>query len=291
MRTLVRSVALHQSDLHIRLFSRLLEGSLSSNDQAFFLVWMWGGGGAVGVYSVGWKAALVGMVPPLWCPSLLPAALPRQTVRSLCRYGVPRRAWTIGGLPVGGRAKMRAEHNLRLIQVAGRLRYGHDVPLPAPISTPRCRPSSSLHHRPRHCTTWDTSSLMRECGLCPSLLLLCVTGSLYSHVWFFPMCFWDRVALAKYLKRKRRGVVQDYLRPSSSPRFPLSPTPTPAPAQGRGARATMQAAGTPQPSTTAPPSEAQVGGQCGLLRLQASCTCSGGVAYVLRGKLVCGWGL
>lgn len=38
MRTLVRSVALHQADLHIRMFSRLLEGSLSSNDQAFFLV-------------------------------------------------------------------------------------------------------------------------------------------------------------------------------------------------------------------------------------------------------------
>lgn len=126
MRTLVRSVALHQADLHIRMFSRLLEGSLSSNDQAFFL-----------------------------------------TVRSLCRYGVPRRAWTIAGLPIGGRAKMRAEHNLRLVQVAGRL----------------------------------------------------------------------RLALARYLKRKRRGVVLDPLRPSSSPRFPFTPTGTPAAAAARTATA------------------------------------------------------
>ncbi len=141
----------------------------------------WGGGSSGCV--LGWLESCVGgNGAAALVPLSAPGCLARQTVRSLCRYGVPRRAWTIGGLPVGGRAKMRAEHNLRLIQVAGRLRYGYDVPLPAPISTPRCRPSSNLHHRPRHCTTWDTSSLMRECGLCPSLLLLCVTGSLYSHV-------------------------------------------------------------------------------------------------------------
>ena len=62
MRTLVRSVAVHNLDPSIRMFGRLLDSTYSSNDQAFFLV-----------------------------------------VRSLCRYGVPRRAWTIGGMPVGGR--------------------------------------------------------------------------------------------------------------------------------------------------------------------------------------------
>jgi hypothetical protein len=32
------------------------------------------------------------------------------TVRSLCRYGVPRRAWTIAGMPIGG----RYDHNRSL---------------------------------------------------------------------------------------------------------------------------------------------------------------------------------
>jgi hypothetical protein len=43
-------------------------------------------------------------------------------VMALCRYGVPRRAWAIAGLPVGGRAKLKTSYNWRIMEMAGMLR-------------------------------------------------------------------------------------------------------------------------------------------------------------------------